>query len=185
MNRATALKRFIDWDKKGRYVFTLADLRKIFPEDSPKTLQACLNRLVKGSMLARPVRGVYLFNFAHNRDSYAIEHIAKALRRGEYNYVSLESALSEYGVISQILIDRLTIMTTGRKGLYHTPLGTIEFTHTKRQQEDILASITQADRPLRLAKLECTLRDLKRVGRNTQLVKREGFWQESLESRSP
>ncbi len=185
MNRATALKRFIDWDKKGRYVFTLADLRKIFPEDSPKTLQAGLNRLVKGSMLARPVRGVYLFNFAHSHDSYAIEHIAKALRRGEYNYISLESALSEYGVISQILIDRLTVMTTGRKGLYHTPLGTIEFTHTKRQQEDILASITQADRPLRLAKLECALRDLKRVGRNTQLVKREGFWQESLESRCP
>ncbi|EYU15471.1 hypothetical protein [Photorhabdus aegyptia] len=90
-------------------------------------------------MLSRPVRGIYLFNFAHSHDSYAIEHIAKALRRGEYNYISLESALSEYGVISQILIDRLTVMTTGRKGLYHTPLGTIEFTHTKRQQEDILA----------------------------------------------
>ncbi len=41
----------------------------------------------------------------------------------------LESALSEYGVISQIPIDRLTIMTTGRKGHYKTPYGTIEFTH--------------------------------------------------------
>lgn len=38
--------------------------------------------------------------------------------RGEYNYISLESALSEYGIISQIPIDRLTIMTTGRKGEY-------------------------------------------------------------------
>ncbi len=33
---------------------------------------------------------------------------------GEYNYVSLESMLSEYGLISQIPIDRLTVMTTGR-----------------------------------------------------------------------
>ncbi|WP_445496477.1 type IV toxin-antitoxin system AbiEi family antitoxin [Photorhabdus sp. SF281] len=173
MNRSTALYRLTDWDKKGRYIFTLADLRKIFPEDGTKTLQAGLNRLVKESVLSRPVRGVYLFNFAHSRDSYTIEHIAKALRRGEYNYVSLESALSEYGIISQIPIDRLTVMTTGRKGVYYTPLGTIEFTHTKRQQEDILASITQTGRPLRLAKPECALRDLKRVGRNIHLVNKQ------------
>lgn len=170
MNRATALKKFTEWDKRGRYVFTLADLSKMFAEDSPKTLQAGLNRLVKEGILTRPVRGVYLFNLAHSSDSYAIEHIARALRRGEYNYVSLESALSEYGVISQIPIDRLTVMTTGRKGTYHTPFGTIEFTHTKRSQQDILAGIVQANRPLRIATPECALRDLKRVGRNVHLV---------------
>jgi hypothetical protein len=30
-------------------------------------------------------------------DSHTIELIAKTLRRGEYSYVSLEPALSEYG----------------------------------------------------------------------------------------
>jgi len=149
MNRTTALKKFTEWDKQGRYVFTLADLNKIFAEDSPKTLQAGLNRLVKDGLLARPVRGIYVFNFAHSQDSYTIEHIARALRRGEYNYVSLESALSEYGIISQIPIDRLTVMTTGRKGTYATPFGTIEFTHTKRQQQDILAGMVQTNRPLK------------------------------------
>ncbi|WP_318387590.1 type IV toxin-antitoxin system AbiEi family antitoxin [Enterobacter sp.] len=170
MNRSTALQKFTEWDKQRRYVFTLADLSKIFSEDSPKTLQAGLNRLVKEGILIRPVRGVYLFNLAHSRDSYTIEHIARALRRGEYNYVSLESALSEYGVISQIPIDRLTVMTTGRKGTYHTPFGTIEFTHTKRQQQDILAAVVQTNRPLKIATPECALRDLKRVGRNVHLV---------------
>lgn len=170
MNRSMALKKFTEWDKQGRYVFTLADLNKIFAEDSPKTLQAGLNRLVKDGLLARPVRGIYVFNFAHSQDSYTIEHIARALRRGEYNYVSLESALSEYGIISQIPIDRLTVMTTGRKGTYATPFGTIEFTHTKRQQQDILAGMVQTNRPLKIATPEYALRDLKRVGRNVHLV---------------
>lgn len=170
MNRSTALQKLAEWDNQGRYVFTLADLNKIFATDSPKTLQAGLNRLVKEGILVRPVRGVYLFNFAHSRNSYAIEHIAKALRRGEYNYISLESALSEYGIISQIPIDRLTVMTTGRKGTYSTPFGTIEFTHTKRQQQDILAGMVHANRPLKIATPECALRDLKRVGRNVHLV---------------
>ncbi len=39
MNRTTALQKMMKWDKQGRYVFTLADLTKIFAEDSPKALQ--------------------------------------------------------------------------------------------------------------------------------------------------
>ncbi len=107
---------------------------------------------------------------AHSRDSHAIEHVARALRRGEYNYVSLESALSEYGVISQIPVDRLTVMTTGRKGVYGTPVGTIEFVHTKRKLSAILAGVVDVQRPLRLATAQTAWRDLKRVGRNTHLV---------------
>ena len=38
-----------------------------------------------------------------SRDAgYTVEHVAIALRRGHYSYVSLESALSEYGAISQV-----------------------------------------------------------------------------------
>ncbi|WP_422139500.1 hypothetical protein [Endozoicomonas sp. ALC020] len=69
-----------------------------------------------------------------------VQSIAIALRRGDYNYISLESALSEYGAISQIPVDRLTIMTTGRKGEYKTPFGVLEFTHTRRSVADILDS---------------------------------------------
>jgi hypothetical protein len=170
MDRATALKRLYDWDRQSRTVFALTDLSKIFNEDTPKTLQAGLNRLVKEGILLRPVRGIYVFNLAHHRDAHLIEHIAKALRRGEYNYVSLESALSEYGVISQIPIDRLTVMTTGRKGTYTTPFGTIEFTHTKRQINPAGNDLKQVERPLRLASKTIAWRDLKRVGRNLHLV---------------
>lgn len=170
MDRTTALKRLSDWDRQGRYIFNRGDLAKIFHEDSPRAFKAGLDRLVKEGLLQRPARGVYAFAMAHSRDSHAIEHVARALRRGEYNYVSLESALSEYGVISQIPMDRLTVMTTGRKGVYHTPLGTIEFVHTKRKPMAILTSVSDVKRPLRLATPQAAWRDLKRVGRNTHLV---------------
>ncbi|HGS5457581.1 TPA: hypothetical protein ACN32Y_004777 [Vibrio parahaemolyticus] len=87
---------------------------------------------MKNQILERVARGIYLYTLSKDRFSAnTLEIIAKTLRRGEYSYVSLESALSEYGVISQIPMDRLTVMTTGRKGEYKTRYGVIEFTHTK------------------------------------------------------
>ena len=113
-------------------MFTRHDLAKLFLDDSAKTLQEAVNRLVKDGWLRRACRGGYVYSLARSMDSHTVERIAVALRRGEYNYLSLESALSEYGAISQIPVDRLTVMTTGRKGLYRTPWGAIEFIHTKR-----------------------------------------------------
>jgi len=153
-------------------VFTKRDLSKLFLKDSPKTFTEGLNRLVYDGLLVRPCRGIYVNSHAHSFDGYVIERIAKALRRGEYNYVSLESMLSEYGVISQIPIDRLTVMTTGRKGLFNTHYGVIEFTHTKKSVSDILSFIQRIDgRPLRVATKEAAWKDLKHVGRNIQMVK--------------
>ncbi len=170
MDKQTAIRVLTEWDEAGRYVFTLGDLTKLFPGDSPKTLQAAISRLVQSGLLQRACRGVYVFSLARSRDSHTIERVAVALRRGEYSYISLESALAEYGVISQIPMDRLTVMTTGRKGVYRTFLGSIEFTHTKRAIHDILENIRDVGRPLRLAAPMTAWRDLKRVGRNTHLV---------------
>ena len=171
MNLTTAIQRLNQLDQQGRYIFTHRDIEKVFPEDSKRTLNAGLNRLIKQNMLERVGRGAYIYSLSHHKkDPYTLELIAKTLRRGEYNYVSLESALSEYGAISQIPIDRLTIVTTGRKGEYKTPFGTIEFTHTKRTVSDIINQIHNIGRPLRFASKHAALRDLKRVGRNMHLV---------------
>lgn len=171
MNRRRALEVLRAWDRQGRYVFTRRALAKLFPEDSPKTFGEGLTRLVKAGLLVRACRGVYVNPHAHSFDSRVIERIAQALRPGEFNYVSLESALSEYGDISQIPIDRLTVMTTGRKGVYDTPYGTIEFTHTARPAADILSHVrTVEGRPLRIAGRDAAWRDLKRVGRNVGMV---------------
>ncbi len=170
MKNSTALKRLNTWDKQGRQVFAYADLAKIFHDDSPRAFKAGLRRLVAEEILLRPVRGIYVNALSQGKGGETIEHIARALRRGDFNYLSLESALSEYGAISQIPMDRLTVMTTGRRGEYSTPFGVIEFTHTKRRPGAILPGIRDVGRPLKLATPEAAWRDLKRVGRNTHLV---------------
>lgn len=171
MNQFDALRTFSHWDRQGKFIFTKHELSKIFSQDNPKTLTEALARLVKSGILERVCRSVYLYQLSQHKDGYVIEHIAKALRPGEYSYISLESILSEYGVISQIPIDRLTIMTTGRKAEYTTPYGTIEFIHSKRTISDIVERmLVDKKRPLRIAKLKAAWEDLKRVGRNTHLV---------------
>lgn len=116
MQQTTAIQRLSKLDQQGRYVFNQRDMEKIFPEDSKRTLHAGLERLVRQNILERAARGIYLYALSHHKKGPdTLELIAKTLRRGEYNYVSLESALSSYGVISQIPMDRLTVMTTGRK----------------------------------------------------------------------
>ncbi len=171
MKQSEAILRLNEWDLKGHYIFQHRDLKKIFHEDTERNLNETLKRLVKSQILERVARGIYLYTLSRDRfSSNTLEIIAKTLRRGEYSYVSLESALSEYGVISQIPVDRLTVMTTGRKGEYKTRYGVIEFTHTKKSVPDIVDSIRSVGRPLRVATQETAIRDLKRVGRNVHLI---------------
>lgn len=171
MKKIELMKVLKKWANQGRYVFLKQDFAKFFPDEHKKTLSEGLRRCVKEGILQHVARGVYVNPEALGRDFYLLEHIVNVLRRGEYNYISLESMLSEYGAISQIPIDRLTVMTTGRRGTYETPYGVIEFTHTARSREDILNNtVTTKDRPLRMATLQTAWRDLKRVGRNVHLV---------------
>lgn len=170
MKQSNAIKQLNEFDLKGRYVYSSGDLAKLFPDESDRSRQATIKRLVDSGILERASKGVYVYSLSRNRGGDTIEQVARTLRRGEYNYISLESALSEYGVISQIPVGRITVVTTGRKGEYKTPYGVIEFTHTKRSVADILASVQDRNRPLRVATKEAALRDLKRVGRNTHLI---------------
>lgn len=177
MNRIQAIHILKKWDRNGKYVFTKGELRKLFFKDNnEKSFTASLERLIRDNILTRACRGIYIISDSNYTNGYTIEHIAKALRPGEYNYVSLESILSEYGVISQIPIDRLTVMTTGRSGIYKTTYGVIEYTHTKRSITDIINTVERVEkRPLRIASKQTAWRDLKRVGRNTHLVDLEAL----------
>jgi hypothetical protein len=162
MKSGDARRTLAKWDRQGRYVFTHGDLRKLFAQDSPKTLLAGLNRLVSDGLLIRAARGLFVLDHARSDDGHTLERLAIAMRRGNHSYVSLESALAEYGVISQIPVDRITVMTTGRSGEYVTPYGAIEFTHTKRSLYDVLARARDVGRPLPLAYADTALEDLSK-----------------------
>ncbi|WP_447927951.1 type IV toxin-antitoxin system AbiEi family antitoxin [Vreelandella sp. EE27] len=176
MKQSETLKCLAAFDQRGRYVFSTRDMTKVFPGESARALEATVKRLVEAGILERPSKGVYVYALSKHKGPNTLELIAKTLRRGEYSYISLESALSEYGIISQIPVGRLTVMTTGRKGEYKTPYGVIEFTHTKRAVSDILSSIKERRRPLKVAARSTALRDLKRVGRNTHLIDEDALY---------
>lgn len=171
MKQSDAIARLTAFDRRhGRYVYTARDLTKVLHGDSPRAHAATVSRLVDAGILERPTKGIYIYTLARELGVDTIELIAGALRRQCFNYVSLESALSEWGVISQIPVERLTVMTTGRSGEYHTPYGVIEFTHTQRPLADVMKSYVDRGRHLPIATREAAIRDLRRVGRNTHLM---------------
>ena len=169
MRQIEAVRTLLRFDAEGTHVFTKRDLAKMFRDDRTHALNAGLVRLVGNGVLVRAANGVYVNALSPNRGPDTIEYVARAMRRGDYNYVSLESALSEYGVISQIPM-RLTVMTTGRRGEYDTPFGVVEFTHTARSTLDVINGMVDVGRPLKLATRQTAHRDLKRVGRNLHLI---------------
>ncbi len=158
--------RMLDRDKRA--VFTTGDLRAIFPERSEKTFTGGLSRLVAGGVLTRAARGVYV-NERKLDIHDTLDMIALALRQGHACYLSLQTALSRYSVISQMTWT-ITVMTTGRKGRFHTPFGTIAFTHTERSAGEIEAGTVDVGQPLRWAKPFTALEDLRRTRRNLELV---------------
>lgn len=169
MDKLTAIIALAEFIRNWRYVFHLHDFYETFHAESSRGLNASLERLVRSKILTRAAQGVYVYNCA-TKDSYILEYIVKTMRRGEYNYVSLESALSQHGVISQIPMDRLTVMTTGRAGEYKTPWGVIELTHTESSFSSILEGTVETKSPIKFAKKATAVRDLRRVGRNTYLI---------------
>lgn len=158
-------------DTQQQFVFSVSELQRWFDTEPLKTFKESLGRHIKNGLLVHACRGVYWNPRARSKDAYLLEHIAKTLRVGEYNYVSLESLLSEAGVISQVPLSRLTVMTTGRSQIFKTPYGTIEFTHTHKSIIEILKGTAKLSyRPLRVAKVQTAIKDLKRVNRNVHLI---------------
>ncbi len=175
MKRMELITSLMNLERRGVFVLTKKDIGKLFPLEDEKSMEKSLQRMVKDGLLIKAARGIYINALVASRHkSWMLENIAKALRPGKLSYVSLESMLSEHGVISQIPLSRLTVMTTGASGIHDTPYGTIEFTHTKRSIPEILdRTVFIKDRPLRIAKKQAAVTDLLRVGRNTEMINYE------------
>ncbi|MCY4261082.1 MAG: hypothetical protein OXC91_12580, partial [Rhodobacteraceae bacterium] len=163
------------WAQQGRAVFTIDDLRRIFPEASRASFSVGLKRLTDKGLLTNALRGVYVFDAGLRSHAHLLETIVTCARRGEYNYLSMESALSEYGVISQISTGRITVMTTGRSGKFRTPYGGILFHHTARHAQGILENTREVGRPIRIAAPATALRDLRRVRGSVDLVDMKAY----------
>ena len=184
--KMSALIEFLDLLSENRiHAFTNGMVRNIFPGEPEENLKKTLSRAVAGRVIERACRGVYLYTRANSINPYKLESVAAALRGGKYSYISLETALSEYSIISQMTLNYLTVMTTGRSQKYTTPYGIIEFTHTSRGESEIVRNTYwQNERPLRIANPETAFEDLRRVGRNIHMVSMETY-REVIRDHSP
>jgi predicted transcriptional regulator of viral defense system len=154
------------------YLFTLQDLRALWPEMSDSAFKALLSRAVNAEILDRVCRGLYIYKRAQPPSGLALFHMASLLRAAEFNYISLETALSDTGVISQIPINWITIMSSGRSSIVSCgKFGTIEFVHTNQKPTHIMNQLSY-DASCRLwrASVPLALRDMRVTHRNRGLI---------------
>lgn len=153
--------------------FTTHELSLLLGRDTNSSIRKYLHKAVKEGVLKKVARDLYCSEVAGFSDTLSgtLERIATKLYPSHFMYVSLESELSRLGVISQIPIKHLTVMTVGPANRVSTPFGDIEFTHTAKTGDkltrgvyyDDVAHIYRADEARAIS-------DLKRVGRNLHML---------------
>ncbi len=169
MKIANFIRTMDDLDAKGIWACRSATLKMVFRE-KPSTLLKGLAAMERAGLLVKISRGLYVNPRAKSLPPTPVLSLVSFLRPWHLSYLSLESVLSEAGMISQ-LPSRMTFMTTGREGEFFTPYGTIEFVHTKRDRDAILRDVTyDTYREIHVATPAQALRDLRRVGRNMHLI---------------
>ncbi len=161
-----------DLADKDRCLFTLADLRGILPEPTAGAFKTMLCRAVKNGALQRFCRGLYFYPQPDCEQGLLLFHAAARLRADEFNYISLETALSDAGVISQAPMNWITIMSSGRRNTIRCGgWGTIEFVHTSRKPAELRAHLIY-DARCRMwrASVSLAMRDMRRARRTMDLV---------------
>jgi len=171
MNTSALIDKMDSLAKQGVWLFTQMMIAELFPGENIRSIRASITRHTKSGIIVPIAKGIYANERASSISAHKLEAVVAYLRPGQINYVSQETRLSELGIISQIPVSRLTVMTTGRSGLIETPYGTIELTSTKRKLEAILSGVTyDEERKILLADAARAYGDLKRARRNLDLV---------------
>ena len=126
---------------------------------------------VKRGVLRRVAKGLYESTITPPESDNAIYKTINKLRSSVLNYISLESQLSHTGDISQVLIDRVTVVTKGRSGTFSTPYRVIEFTHTKKPVSRIAPNLYfDPDIKMFRATTKQAIADLKHCKRNVHML---------------
>lgn len=143
--------------------------RSLFPGMSSGAYRALLYRAQRRGVLERVCQGVYQYTGNPDTSGLILFHAAALLRARNFNYISLETVLSEAGVISQMPLAWVTIVSTGRSAEVECgQYGTIEFVHTERPMSDVIDQLHYVpERHLYMASPELALADMHRFQRST------------------
>jgi predicted transcriptional regulator of viral defense system len=158
---------------RAHCVFAASDLAAAVPDCGQ--LPVLLSRATKAGVLRRVCRGIYHYPVPNYPVANLLFHAAARLRAGEFNYLSLETILSESGVISQLPMNWITLMTSGRSHVVNCgDYGNIEFVHTAQRLADITSSLSyDAEKHLWRASVRQAMGDMKRTRRSMDLVNME------------
>jgi predicted transcriptional regulator of viral defense system len=99
-------------------------------QHSPANVRRQLDRWIKSGRIIKLRRGVYMLMQPYAGSAAHPFYIANALNRA--SYVSLQSALSHYGMIPEY-VPVTTSITTGRPEEVDTPMGRFHFRHVGRR----------------------------------------------------
>lgn len=170
------MKYLIDWLHQNadteHYLFRLQDMRALCPSSSSSAFKTLLSRTVQAGYLSKVCRGLYVYKRAMAPSGLILFHAAALLRADEFNYISLETVLSDSGVISQIPMQWISIMSSGRSNIVSCgEFGTIEFIHTSQKPNDVMKQLSY-DAQCRLwrSNVGLALRDMKATHRNCDLI---------------
>ena len=158
------------------YLFALSDLRAAVPDISDTAFRNLLSRAVRSGLLARVCRGLYLHGADYPR-GLVLFHAAARLRADAFNYLSLETVLSDAGVISQIPINWITLMSSSRSSVIRCgDWGTIEYVHTDKPP-DAIEDQLQYDRRYGLwrATVALAMQDMRATRRSLDLIDKDAL----------
>lgn len=153
-------------------LFSLQDFHALFPNLSKSAFKTLISRAASLKYITRVCRGIYLYQEACSDDGLLLFHTAALLRPDNLNYISLETALSDAGVISQISINWISLMSSGRSNIISCgEFGTIEFIHTNQKPNELIDQLIYDDKcGLWRATVPLAIRDMKVTNRNCDLI---------------
>ncbi|MBP7948649.1 MAG: hypothetical protein KA004_03265 [Verrucomicrobiales bacterium] len=162
---------------------TLADREHcVFaPDDLAAAVPGCgqlavlLSRAAKGGVLRRVCKGIYFYPVADYPAGNLLFHAAARLRADAFNYLSLETVLSDAGAISQVPMNWISLMSSGRSHVVDCgDYGHIEFVHTAQRPDEVAGELVyDPERHLWRASVRQAMRDMKATRRSLELVDEE------------
>lgn len=128
-------------------LFSHSDFRQLFPLISPPVLSAAIKRLIKTKTISRIEKGKYQFLLSNNQPhQYKLANFIY-----QPSYVSLETALSFYGIIDQftyqitsITTKKAIVKTYLQKAYSYAHLSSKLFTDYHQQEGVLIATPNKA-----------------------------------------
>lgn len=169
----TQLLEMLDFfDSKHIWAFNVNNIFMFFFKEDKKSIQVALNRHTKNGIIIQCARGIYA-NPRGKKPLFYLEALASVIRDNATFYLSLETLLSESGLISQIP-NRMTFISTGRSQTFFTPYGIIEFVHSTRNAKDFLSNcFFDKDRNIYIANEQQAIDDIYRHNRSIDLYEEQ------------